>query len=501
MGGLRLQGLTVALLVGAVLAVCVSGAAATGIGGPPGVRFVNFEFAAAPVGTDCPMKPGPEIDSNACWNHAVEPAIRADRDGTFYVASENTLFKGTIAAKSTDGGLHFSSLPSPNEVSGGNAPGFAPGGGDVDVATAPDKNPAGFYNVYVASLTLANVSVSTSKDGGARWSLNPAAAQIEGDDREWIAADGASKVCISYHDLVTFNINVDCSFDAGATFTQHAVPGAIDAEHAFLLQNNQIGNLAIDAASHVIYQPLTGIAGWHEFACGFANICRYHVLWMAVSTDGGKKFKDYPVYVGPSDQVGLNHMFPNVTIDRAGNVYVLWSDDHNVYYSRSTNRGRTWSRPVRVNGPPARTAIFPWAVAGDRGKLDVVYYGTDYYDESTPPDRYPASTAWYAYFAQDLNAADLRSDFKQVRASPVVHYGAVCEMGAGCTGNRDLFDDFGVAASPTTGLASIAYTIDQYRPSGQPECTPARSNTFDCDHTAIATQTSGPGIFGVSKDK
>lgn len=496
MRGLRLQGLPVALLVGAVLAVCVSGAAATGIGGPQGGRFVNFEFAAtppAPVGTVCP-------GSSACWNHAVEPAIRADRDGTFYVASENTLFKGTIAAKSTDGGLHFSSLPSPNALSGGNAPGFAPGGGDVDVATAPEKNPAGFYNVYVASLTLANVSVSTSEDGGASWSLNPAAARIGGDDREWIAADGSSKVCISYHDLLTFNVNVDCSFDAGATFAQHALPGAIDAQHAFLLQNNQIGNIAIDPVSHVIYQPLTGIAGAHEVACGQTGACKYHVVWMAVSTDGGLTFTDYPVYVGASDRVGFNHMFPNVTIDRVGNVYVLFSDDHNVYYSLSKDRGRTWSRPVRVNRPPARTAIFPWAVAGDEGKLDVVYYGTTYYDGSTPPDRYPASAEWYAYFAQDLNTANLRSDFNQVRATPVVHYGAVCETGVSCTGNRDLFDDFGVAASPTTGLASIAYTIDQHRP-GQPGCTPQRSNTFDCDHTGIATQTRGAGIFGVSKDK
>jgi hypothetical protein len=151
---------------------------------------------------------------------------------------------------------------------------------------------------------------------------------------------------------------------------------------------------------------------------------------------------------------------------------------------------------VRVNRPPARTAIFPWAVAGDDGKLDVVYYGTSYFDGSTPPDRYPPTAEWYAYFAQDLDAKDLRADFKQVRATPVVHLGAVCESGIGCSGNRDLFDDFGVAASPITGLASIAYTIDQYRPSGVTECTPERTNTFDCDHTGIATQTRGPGIFG-----
>ena len=161
-------------------------------------------------------------------------------------------------------------------------------------------------------------------------------------------------MCISYHDLATFNVNVDCSYDAGATFTQHAVPGAIDAAHAFLLQNNQIGNLAIDPASHVVYQVLDGIASAGEVTCGFVGTCKYHAVWMGVSTDGGRTFADYPVYIGPSDQVSYNHQFPNVAVDRAGTVYVLFSDDHDMYYAFSSDRGRTWSAPIRVNSAPAK---------------------------------------------------------------------------------------------------------------------------------------------------
>ena len=77
----------------------------------------------------------------------------------------------------------------------------------------------------------------------------------------------------------------------------------------------------------------------------------------------------------------------------------------------------------------------------------------------------------------------------------------VCESGVSCTGNRDLFDDFGVAASPATGMASIISSDDQYTNDAnnppQAGCTPARSNTGACDHTAVATQTSGPGIYTV----
>jgi hypothetical protein len=492
--------LVLVALAGGVAALAAGGTAAKTAAG---LRFVNFQLASTPpadVGTVCPgasdlgsFAPG----AAACWNRAVEPQIRADRAGRFYVSSENGLFAGTIAARSTDGGRHYASLPSPNEVSRSNETGFAPGGGDTDVAIAPVVNAAGFYNVYVASLTLADVDVSTSTDGGASWRLNPIGAQIPADDREWIAADGASKVCISYHDLATFNIDVDCSYDAGLTFTQHALPGAIDAAHAFLLENNQIGNLAIDPVSHVVYQVLAGISSAGQAACGFVFTCKYDAVWMAVSIDGGKTFTDYPVYIGPSPQIGYNHVFPNVAVDRAGNVYALFSDDHDVYYAFSKNRGRTWSAPTRVNQSPVQTAIFPWAVAGDAGKLDVVYYGTSYDGGETPPDRYPQPVEWYAYFAQNLDALKPGSRFAQVQASPVVHRGAVCESGIGCSGNRDLFDDFGVAASPTTGLASIAYTDDQFDPreAAAPGCTPERTNTLRCDHTSIATQTGGPGIF------
>src|SRR5437764_10668207 len=125
--------------------------------------------------------------------------------------------------------MHYTALVSPDAGSSSNNSGFAPGGGDTDLAVAPVKNAQGIYNVYVASLSLANVDVSTSMDGGKTWTLNPISATIPGDDREWIAADGASKVCISYHDAATFNIDVNCSADAGATFTQLGT--AIDANH------------------------------------------------------------------------------------------------------------------------------------------------------------------------------------------------------------------------------------------------------------------------------
>jgi hypothetical protein len=458
--------------------------------------FVNYSLGET-TGTTCP-------GSSACSNVAAEPAIRADGAGRFYGSSENSLLAGTVAVRSTDGGLHYTTLVSPDGVSQTNDTGFAPGGGDTDLAVAPDKNAAGFYNVYVSSLSLANIDVSTSTDGGATWALNPVTTPETADDREWIAADTNNKVCISYHDAPQ-GITVGCSADAGATFTQFA--SALDANHAFQISENEIGNLAIDPSSHVIYQTYSAITTAAETACApqlgvVAGTCNYHGVYMAVSTDGGATFTDYPVYINPDPTVGYGHQFVNVSVDRAGNVYSVYTDDHHVYYSFSTDHGKTWSGPYLIT-TTSGTQIFPWSTAGDAGKLDVVYYQTPYYDGVNTPDNYPTSAAWTVGFAQNLNATTPGSAWSRQTASPINHYGGVCESGVTCTGNRDLYDDFGVAASPTTGLASIIYSDDQFH-SGAPNssgCDASTSNSGTCDHTAIATQTSGTGIFAIPKKK
>jgi len=401
--------------------------------------------------------------------------IRADATGTFYVSSELGVGSGTLAWRSTDGGLHYTALDSPNQLSQALG-GLGPGGGDTDLGTAPEANANGFDNLYVASLSLANVTVSTSQDGGQTWSKNVTSATIPGDDREWIAADQATKVCISYHDIVTFNIDVNCSFDAGASFTQ--VGDAIDVAHAFLIDDNEIGNLAIDPQNHFVYQVFSGIANAAEAVLPTS----FHAVWIAVSRDGGQTFTDNPVYVNPNTAASYGHQFVNVSIDRAGTVYVVYTDDHNLFYSFSTDGGVTFTGPTQVNQAPSATAVMPWSVACNPGQLNIVWYGTSFYDGTTVPDNYPASAAWSVYFAQNLNATVAGSQFTQVAATPIVHFGGVCESGVTCSGNRDLYDDFGIAVSPTTGLASITYSDDQ------------PGNTGSNDHTAIATQTAGPII-------
>ena len=530
---LRIPKVLALILLLAVLPLALSSLPAAG---SPGFSFTTFELGRFDVpGTTCPSS------NTNCFNVNAEPQIRADPAGNFYASSEylprvaqcsivldllNPQCGGTGAWKSSDNGLHYVTLPSPNTLTAACSTtfpcntSFSPFGGDTDLAVASRKNSNGFYNVYVVSLEratgpLLTVEESTSRDGGQTWTINPTSIQAPLNDRPWVAAEGANKVCVSSHNVGTFfEILVSCSYDGGVTFAQ--VNTVFDQAHLtwFGPGNTQGGNIAIDPANHVIYDTFDSIVASETEAIRCAAPCNnnFHSVWVAVSIDGGVSFKDHLVYSNPNVNIGYDHQFSQVSVDKAGNVYSLFTDDHNTYYSFSTDFGKDWSRPIQVNHSPSKTAIFPWSSAGSRGELDVVWYGTSFDGTVTSPecpnkctpDNYPMTAVWNVYFAQTLNALTTTSSFTQVAATPIVHFGGVCEAGIGCTGNRDLFDDFGVAASPTTGLASIVFSDDQrLNPSSDtppPTCTDSSkpetgTNTGSCDHTEIATQTAGQGIF------
>jgi hypothetical protein len=294
---------------------------------------------------------------------------------------------------------------------------------------------------------------------------------------------------------------VNCSYDGGITFAQTG--NAFDAADVayFAGYNNILGNLAIDAHNHLIYQTFSSIDN-NAVELANCNIsCHDHVVWIAVSIDGGLTFKDYPVYKNPNTNVDYGHQFINVSVDKAGNVYVVYDDNHNMYYSFSTNFGQSFTGPFQVNKSPSNTAIYPWSSAGNAGQLDIVWYGTSYYDGTTVPDNYPMSASWYVYYAQNLNALVPGSQFTQVQASGVIHHGGICESGVTCSGNRDLLDDFGIATSPVSGKAVIIYTSDQYLNTALEPATSRSSSSFcttsdttPCSHTDIAVQTSGPTV-------
>jgi hypothetical protein len=92
----------------------------------------------------------------------------------------------------------------------------------------------------------------------------------------------------------------------------------------------------------------------------------------------------------------------------------------------------------------------PWLAATSAG-VDLVYYGAE-----TAPG--PGSQQTFrVYFVQDV--ASSATGWGSPQRLFKVHLGPVCEEGFSCSGDRQLYDDFGVDTD-SLGWAHIAYSHD-----------------------------------------
>jgi hypothetical protein len=443
-------------LIVSVAFLSLLGAAASGIAaaGAGAESVGNFSFGELATGT---------LGSTGCGtNNAGEPAIHVSRADNVFLGSENGLGGGSelwrglgaIGGSGASGcGLEYRGQP--NAVGGVGA-----SGGDIDVAIASAPNALGNYNVYVSSLNLASVNVANSSDNGTTFSQTPVQGGVPVDDREWIAAFGAQTSLLTYHDVATNNIDVLRSDDGGTTYTQisRAIPLGDYRE-----MNNELGNIVIDHRN--LPDQSGGFYAYQSFvAPSKEGGTHYNEAFIAVSADGGHTWADRPIpcSVAPSS-TDLDHNFPNVSVDPAGNIWYAWSTDRIIRTAKSSDHGQSWTCSSSVS-PGSAQAIFPW-LAASAGGVDLVYYGA--------PKR---GQTYYVWFAQNLSGTATGWG-KPQRLMPV-HKGAICEEGVTCETGRQLFDDFGVDTD-SHGWAHIAYSHDSPDLGG--------SGTY----TGYAVQTAG----------
>src|SRR3984893_4765434 len=156
----------------------------------------NFTFSAPQELTGHPPSP-------AFFQADAEPEIAIDIFGNIYATAIQGVPGGTDLWKSTDKGNTFVYLGEPDGAQDHCNPPVvqcaALGGGDdqIDVST-------GGY-LYVSSLWLGNITMSTSYDGGVggalpgqKWEVDGAAAQVVSDDRQWVAAYGPPTINMTY---------------------------------------------------------------------------------------------------------------------------------------------------------------------------------------------------------------------------------------------------------------------------------------------------------------
>ncbi|TML08124.1 MAG: hypothetical protein E6G41_02985 [Actinobacteria bacterium] len=430
-----------------VLAIAFGAVPGAAVAAKPAAK--HGRGAATAAGFSFGQPQATTVGAKGCGtNPDGEPAIHVSRANDVFLGSERGVGSGSDAWRAL-GGLGGPGASACGQAEYRGQPngfgGVGASGGDIDVAIAPARNPAGVFNVYVASLNLASINVATSQDRGTTFSQVPVVEGVPVDDREWIAAYGSSTALLSYHDIVTNNIDVLRSDDGGTTYVQtaRAIP-----DSDYKAQNNELGNLVIDHRNAPAGAAPGDFFAYQSFVAPHdANDSNYDEAFVAVSTDGGRTFTDRPVPCSLTRGKDLDHNFPNVSVAPDGSLWYAWSDDRNVRTAVSHDHGQTWSCSGNV-ATGLKRGIFPWLAATSAG-VDLVFYGT--------PDANGPNMTWYAEFAQ--NTAGTTGGWGAPQAITSVHKGDVCEGGISCTGGRQLLDDFGVDTDGS-GWAHIAYSHD-----------------------------------------
>jgi hypothetical protein len=280
-----------------------------------------------------------------------------------------------------------------------SAEGVAPGNYKVsgDVSTAFDKqghaficyiafDKLGTFNYWGHGATRNGILVRRSLDGGATWEKNdfPVAEQptqpgVPFEDKPYMVADttnsryaGNLYVGWTRWSVTDSKMLFSRSTDDGKTWSS---PMEIDRTPGLPRDDN-------------------GAAEGFDAAVGpdgriYAIWSQDDFIFLTISRDGGKTFsRPRPViHTAPImfavEALERANGFPQIAIDpRSQRLYVTWSDyrngDLDIFCSTSSDRGKKWSPPLRVNNDPVHDGaeqFFQWmAVDPVDGSANVVFY-------------------------------------------------------------------------------------------------------------------------------
>jgi hypothetical protein len=434
-----------------------------------------------------------------------EPSIAMDSQDRIYVSAPfGFSTTASYVWRSTDHGQSFHLVPG-NLSPYGKPNVTCVGGGDSGLAVDTANR---LYFVDLQGLT--DVSNSVSADQGSTWLSTCNAANAVGVDRPWIATFGDPQnggalyqtvdqigqcigACEPNLGQVGSNIVEITRSQDGVTFTplpaQQIEPdgivsgivtdsaGGVYIAHTGLVDGS--GNLIGGTDGNGNNNAIVVV----RFPTGYSSLTATPLNGQTLCQAQPSTCTTYVAYHAPLDSSGnstvtVGQDFAPIAIDRAGNLYVTWSQasvdstgnvsgSSQIYMAVSSDHGAHWGTPVRVTAatPSLQTNVFPWIAAGDAGRVDIVWYGTPTLGScpSQPCGSSAIQAHWSVMMAQSLNAVvngapNVSPSISTTLVSEISnHYGAICTMGIGCStgGDRGLIDFLSV----TVGLQGEANVV------------------------------------------
>lgn len=248
------------------------------------------------------------------------------------------------------------------------------------VFTPTGGGPSVWYyaSIFKNSASLQTLCVHRSVDGGVTWAgpfeVTSASAVGRSADKEWMAVDPETgRVFIAWTDFPSSGTNsmkVTFSDTQGASWSVAATVGT----------NGQGSSIAVSPSTANVYVTWYGFSGsstalWSSRSVNNGTSWQgptlVHVYNQVLPPYGFDRFNSYPsVAVNPSngDVVVVHSASQNGTAS---------SDLQDVYFSKSSDAGQTWSNvsPV-LNAFPGtdRPQVFPTIACASNGREDVFWY-------------------------------------------------------------------------------------------------------------------------------
>ena len=244
----------------------------------------------------------------------------------------------------------------------------------------------GTFNYWAHGATRNGIFVRRSPDGGKSWEIDHVAVAeqmsnpgIPFEDKPYIVADNTNSkysgnlyVGWTRWRLTDSQMLISRSTDDGKTWSP---PIEIDA-HPGLPRDD---NGAAEGFDGTVAPDGTLYASWSQD----------NDIMFTSSRDGGKTFSRARAVIHTApimfavDTLDRANGFPQIAVDpKSGQLYVSWSDyrngDLDVFVSRSDDRGKHWSAPIRVNNDPVHNGaeqFFQWlAVDPVDGSVSLLFY-------------------------------------------------------------------------------------------------------------------------------
>ena len=444
-----------------------------------------------------------------------------------YTSTPDGLGTGTsFIWHSENGGKTFKWVPAAAPTDG--LPPACTQGGDTELAV--DSN----GHLYFNDLSLANFATSRSDDHGAHFTASCAGVPNAVVDRQWYAVEGDptlndgtqldNNILFLTADISI--LNPDCPTNVGneVVFWRSPVPKAVggatpdpDAGVTFgphklvncdegIMGNDEISPVAtrMDSSGNPtgLATPIRHVYVVHDSG-NLDKIYMARCYPVSFATDpSGMACVDKTVasLSGGQNTTGAN--FPTMAIDAAGNLYAVWEESFGgnqtlLRYSYSTDQAQTWSTPITLplNAPvhdvgsvhlggPLNTNVMAWPAAGDDGRVDIAWYGTN----ATGANPDVADGFYGLYLTQSLNAHDAAPTFTApiLASEHTIHKGTQNTLIGGQKGDRSL-GDFLQLRIGSQGEAEISYADSSHK------------NQSDLmSHAMFVHQNGGSGVYAAS---